>query len=207
MSIVYPLAMPATPLPRRLRFAARGATLVNESIFTFQQEVFEHVGNRWEVEVELPAMGRAEHDAWKAWALSLYGQAGTFLLGDATATSPRGTPAGTPLVDGANAANAKTLATRGWTPSAAGVLLKGDWIQLGSGATARLHMVLADASADGSGEAVLDLWPRLRTAYADGAAIVTSSAKGVFRLAQPAIGWDIERIATYGLTFAAVEAL
>jgi hypothetical protein len=44
-------------------------------------------------------------------------------------------------------------------------------------------MVLVDANSDGSGQATLELFPRVRTAFASGTSITVSNPKGVWRLA------------------------
>lgn len=207
MTISYPLSFPASPAPRSMVWRGNTIVGITESIYTFAQEVLENVGNRWEVDIEMPPMTRTEHDVWKGWLMSLYGRRGTFLLHDPAATTPKGIATGTPLVDGANAANAKTLATKGWTISQTGILLAGDKIQLGSGSTARLHMVLADVNSDGAGDATLDIWPRLRTSYVGDEAITTSSPAGVFRLADQITSWSVDESQLYGQTFSAVEAI
>jgi hypothetical protein len=61
-------------------------------------------------------------------------------------------------VAGGNAAGSQTLGTQGWTPNAVGVLLQGDWFQVGY----RLYRVLDNINADGSGKALLPIWPSLR---------------------------------------------
>jgi len=100
-----------------------------------------------------------------------------FSIGDPKRATPKGNPVGTPVVNGAGQSG-YTLATRGWTASATGVLLDGDCIQIGY----RLHRVTADANADSSGHATLAIWPPLRETPADGATIQTSNCKGIFRL-------------------------
>ena len=86
-------------------------------------------------------------------------------------------------------------------------LKAGDYIQLGSGATATLHKVLEDVAIDGSGGATLNLWPGIRTAPSDNATVTVSAAKGVFRLAANETSWDINNASLYGITFGAVEAI
>lgn len=208
MAITYPLALPSTPIPRQVTMSGKNVTAMTESTFTLSQEVFRHVGEQWSAMIGLPPMTRREANVWTSWALSLRGQSGTFLLGDPHAALPTGNPVGTPLVNGAHAALSMTLATEGWTHSAQGVLLVGDYIQLGTGATSRLHKVLnASVNADGSGNATIDIWPRLRSAYSNGAAIVTSNAKGLFRLSDPGVSWDVDAGQFYGFDFGALEAI
>lgn len=156
----------------------------------------------------MPPMTRAEAEEWFSFLVKLNGQYGTFLLGDPHA-APRGSAAstpGTPVVNGASQVGS-TLAVDGLPASATGYLKAGDYIQLGSGATARLHKVLNDVDTNGSGEATLDIWPDLRSSPDDDSAVVVSDAVGNFRLSTNEIGVDINEIELFGITFAAIEAL
>jgi hypothetical protein len=119
--------------------------------------------------------------------------------------TPRGVATGTPLVNGVHAAGARTLAIKGLTISITGILKADDWLQVGSGATAHIHQVTADANSNGSGNATVSIVPELRQALADGNAIVFSSPKGNFHLlgspAKPGIG----SANFYDITFDAEE--
>lgn len=113
------------------------------------------------------------------------------------------TVVGIPVVDGAQIAG-DTLASRGWAPNAAGVLMPDDYIQVGS----QLFQVLTEADADANGESTLDIWPAIRTSLADGALVETDTPQGVFRLAGDAPSWQHEPggiIASR--TFEVIEAL
>lgn len=208
MAESYPLSLPNTNIAR-ISLIARDFVGVSVSPFTGSQQVFRHQGQSWEADITLPKMKREDAEAWTAWLLRLRGQYGTFLLGDPTAVVPRGsagsTP-GTPVVNGAGQIGDE-LNIDGLPASATGYLKAGDYIQLGSGATATLHKVLEDVDSNASGEATLNLWPRVRTAPADNATVTVSNAKGNFRLAANDTGWDINEAGIYGITFGAVEAL
>jgi hypothetical protein len=110
------------------------------------------------------------------------------------------------LVKGASQTGSE-LITDGWTTSTTGILKAGDYIQIGGGAAAKLHKVLDDVNSNSSGEATLTLWPDLRSAPSDNAAIVVSGAKGVFRLSTNQSDWDVNEASIYGMTFPAREAL
>jgi hypothetical protein len=206
LTISYPLSLPTSPAFRDAEFMLRDVIGVSESPFTLEQQVYDWNAQRWECSLSLPPMTRAQAEPWLAFFLKLRGRKGTFLLGNPDGATPRGTPSGTPLVNGAHSARASSLSIKGWTASAANVLKTGDMIQLGSGSTARLHKVLSDVSANGSGIATVDIMPALRTSYSDGAAIVTSSAVGLFRLTKE-VGWSTDAVSLFGISFAAVEAL
>lgn len=207
MTITFPLSLPTTKDPARVRWGYQTAVQKTESIFTFQNQVQKLQGQRWTAEVSLPAMTRAESEDWQAFLLSLNGAQGTFLLGDPLGATPRGVATGTPLVKGASQMG-QSLITDGWTVSTNNILRAGDYIQLGTGLTARLFKVLQNVNSDGLGEATLDVFPEINalTTPADNAAIVVNSAKGLFRLSDNLVGWEMGIGQIYdGLTFACIS--
>ena len=204
MAITYPLTLSNTPASVRLSPINRVA--ISESPFSGVQQTYQHPAQFWEAEVNYPPLSRAEAEPLVAQLTSLYGVKGTFLLNDPAGTSPQGIATGTPVVKGASQTGA-TLITDGWTASKTGILKAGDWIQLGSGSTARLYKVLKDANSDGSGDSTLDIWPNLRSSPADDAALTIASASGVFRLLSNDLSYQISSATHYGITFACREAL
>lgn len=205
MPITYPLALPAVSAPRSVTLEPLTVVAHQVSPFTLQGQAQVHQGMRWQGRIELPPMRRADAETWLAWLLALNGQEGTFLLGAADIHSDYallGSGAGAPAVDGAGQTG-RTLNSKGWTPSAAGVLRAGDYIGLGSGASARLYKVLQDVNADGAGKAAISIWPRLRESPADGANIETAAPKLVCRLAANQAAWTIDamRVLQTGFTF------
>ncbi len=204
----YPLNLPNTNITR-IRMVARDLVGVATSPFTGTQQVYRHQGQYWEADITLPPMKREDADAWTSFLLRLRGQYGTFLMGDPNAEIPRGSAsstAGTPVVNGGSQTGDE-LDIDGLPASVNGYLKAGDYIQLGSGSTATLHKVLEDVDTNGSGQATLNLWPKVRTAPTDNATVVVSSAKGQFRLNSNETTWDIDKASIYGITFGAVEAL
>lgn len=206
MTISYPLSLPSSPDFRSCTISPRHVGGLTESPFTLEQQAYDWNAGRWEAQMAWPPMSRAQAAPIIAVLTALKGRVGTFLLGDPDFKTPRGVATGTPLVNGAHTARASSLATKGWTTGVTGILLAGDRIQIGSAATSRLHMVLNDADSDGSGDATLDIWPPLRSDYADGTAIVTAYPKAVFRLAGQC-SWESDEASIFGISLDAVEAL
>lgn len=198
----YPLSLPDTNF-KSLSMQLVRAVAISESPFSFVQQSYEHSGAKWQATVTLSAMNRAAAGAWQAFFTECRGMRGTFLLGDPVAASPLGT-ATAATANGAASAGANTLVVDGM--GASKTLLKGTYIQLGSGSSSRLYMLVADATSDGSGNATLTFEPALKDAVSDNATVTLSSPKGVFRLASNEIGWDINDASIYGFTFACVEA-
>lgn len=206
MAITYPVSFPSSIGLANINIRARNVVGISSSPFTGQQQVYKHQGQWWEAEVSLPPMKRADAEQAVAFLLKMNGVYGTFLLGDKANTAPRGVGTGTPLVNGASQTGDE-LITDGWTISTTGILKAGDWIQLGSGSTTRLHKVLDDVDSDGSGNATINIFPSLRSSPADDAAITVSNTQGLWRLASNETEYSIDNMSIYGMTFACVEAL
>jgi hypothetical protein len=147
-----------------------------------------HGGDMWSGKATLPMMTQSPNaDNWLAFLEELRGMNNAFQLGDPQQTDIRGTGAGRPRVDnnaaGGNAPGSLTLATRGWTPNAVGVLLAGDYIQIAF----RMYRALEDITADADGNAVIPIWPCLRERpFDDGTAGGWVNASG-------AVGYSISR--------------
>ena len=194
MAISYPLDTPTTIGFESIELRAVNATITSQSPFSYKQQVISHTGQRWEASVSIPSVLRDLAEPWAAFLTALKGQTGTFLLGDPLSATPRGTVSSCTLTGNAGDESVTVTMT--------GSLLAGDYIQLGSGTTARLHKVLVDQSGSGT----LEIWPALRSTYS-GATVTTTNAKGVFRLNQNMSSWQISNANSYGIAFEAVEAI
>lgn len=171
---------------------------MNQSPFTGAQQVFAWPGQWWEVLITLPPMRDAQAGPWQAFLLSLNGREGTFFLGDSVRKAPLGNVTGTLTVDTGAVANSTTLPISGAT----GTFLAGDWMQVGTSSSARLHRVVKVNSA-----ASVEVFPRLRSAYAGGTSIVTASPVGLFRLVAP-VPWVYDPAKfCEGLSFSAMEVV
>jgi len=208
MAISYPLTFPTHTGIRSMNIRAVNVVAASTSPFTLRQQVVKHFGQRWEAEISLPPMSRTDAEQWVAWLMSLGGIYGTFNMPIYPYT-PRGsasTAPGTPLVNGASQIG-QTLLIDGAPNSAVGYLKAGDFIQRGAGASATLHKVLTDVTSSAGGACTLELWPEMRTAVADNAAIVVSTPQGLFRLASNETNYSVDDVAMYGITFGAVEVV
>ena len=194
MALSYPLATPTTIGIESIELRAVNAVAVSQSPFTYKQQVISHGGQKWEASVNIPSVHRDKAAEWKAMLVGLKGQAGTFLLGDPDYATPQGTVSSCVLTGTAGDDNATVVMT--------GTLKAGDYIQLGSGSSAKLHQVLLDQSGDGT----IQIWPSLRSTYSS-ATVTFNSPKGVFRLATNMTSWSINNASIYGISFEAVEAV
>ncbi len=80
-------------------------------------------------------------------------------------------------------------------------------IEYGSGGAARLHQIVQDVDSDGSGNATLDIWPRLRVSPADNDPIVVAGCQGVFRLASNQMPVNIDEAKFHESSFTALEVI
>ncbi|TAK45266.1 MAG: hypothetical protein EPO27_10630 [Betaproteobacteria bacterium] len=177
---------------------------VSSSPFTGEQQVYMHPGEWWMIELRLGAMNRADAEEWLGALLGLNGPEGTFLAGDPLGAAPRGTWTGSPLVNGASQTG-KTLAIDGMAAGATGK--RGDWFQLGSGSSTRLHKLTADFTANGSGEATIDFWPRLRASPANNDPLTIANALGIWRLATRGVPWTLRDVQIGGIVIPGMEVL
>ena len=150
-------------------------------------------------------MTRDQAEDWISFLVSLRGAVGSFYLGDPAGTVPQGVATGTPLVNGAQVAMSRTLVTKGWTHSTTGILLAGDYLQVGTGLQQRLYKNLTDADSDSSGNATLDIFPSLREGISDNQPITLTNCKGTFRLAGNERQWSVDYTRFYGIDFKCVE--
>jgi hypothetical protein len=197
------IAMPSTPpAPQSVEFSAVDIVGASYSPFTGQGQFYDWQAGWLEATITMPPLTQLQAPAWVGFMMALRGQLNVFQLGDPLHAVPAGTAAGTPLVNGASQTG-YSLATRGWTPSQAAALQTGDWIQIGY----RLYCVTALSPSDGSGLAALSVWPQLRESPNDGAPIIVTGTKGLWRLKANARKWSETQARNYGMNFEIREAL
>lgn len=193
-------ALPAQSQVQSATLRMASQNFATQSPFTFQQQVLNHAGRRWEIDVVLKPMKRTSAEVWLSWLAQLDGQLNTFTMGDPLGCAAMGEAGGTPLVNGADQTGA-SLAIDGATVSQTDWLKAGDYIQLGTGEDARLYKLTADADTNGSGQATLSLWPAITTAPADNAAVTVANTVAAFRLASNTSSWSVDRQGIYSIQF------
>jgi hypothetical protein len=83
------------------------------------------------------------------------------------------------------------------------VLLPGDWIQIGY----RAYRTIIAANADSAGKVALGIWPQIRESPNDGAVVVLTNTKVLWRLANNARKFSLTASRTYGMQFEIREAI
>jgi len=193
MPIIYPLQFPSAPKPIRLRWRMDVAVGSTRSQFTYNKAVSLYQGEEWQVDITLPTLSRAQAGVFRAFMAAMRGMSGQCLFGDPTDVfqgSGVSDGVSVPLVHG-NSQTGITLATRGWKANSSGVVKAGDLICVNGENYPHLHVVLGNVASDGSGNASLDLFPRIREA-ADGNTITLAAPQGAFHLAHNQPEWDVD---------------
>lgn len=208
MTVTYPLSVPSGLKVKNSSFRLARSVSISESPFTFAQQVIRNQGERWEGEVTLVPMKRSTVAEVQAFLAKLRGQYGTFLYGDPDylALGPRGSGGGTPLVKGAGQTG-NSLLVDGLPSATANVWRAGDYIQIGTGSSSRLHMIVTDMNTNTAGEGTAEIEPALRSSPSDNAVITHTGAKGVFRLSTNDIEWNADYANIYQITIAFKEAV
>lgn len=207
MAVTYPLTFPSVSV-KDSSFRLIRSTALSTSPFSFAQQAYFWGGEMWQGEVTFKPVRGDEEAAIRAFMAKLRGKFGTFLYGDPDflALGVQGTNNGTPLIKGAGQTG-NELETDGWTPNET-VLKAGDYVQTGTGLQSRLYLVVDDVLSDGSGNATINIEPALRSSPVDNSALVTTGAKGLFRLATNEVEWSSNYANIKGgLTIAFQEAL
>ena len=203
----YPLNLPNSPSNfvtsewRIIRTVA-----YTESPFTYGQQVAKYQGSVWQTTVTLPPMNRADAGAWQSFFMQLNGRFGTFLLGDPDAKTIQGGATTVISVNGDHSVGAYDVVVDGADTSTV-IFKKGDYVQFGSGASSKLHMIVADITSDASGNATLQIEPPLKTALTDDDVVTYSDTKAVMRMDANELGWNANNVSLYGISFSCTESL
>jgi hypothetical protein len=196
----YPVAVPTSPGFQKVVINPKFASSMTQSPFSGAQQSYDFGGMWWTAQCTLPPMSRAQAAAWKAFLLTLHGTFGTFTMGKAVDSAPRGT-ATAALADGAGTIRTNSLVVDGL--GALQTLLKGDYFSFNN----RLYMLTADTTADGGGNGTLTFAPPLRDPVPDDSVLVLSNPQGTWRMASAETGWTDDQMLVTAITFACLEAL
>jgi len=191
-AISYPVSIPEVSGVLALSWSMQQSCAVSESPFTYKQTVHQRLAGRLACSVTLPAMRPAHAAEWRAFIFSLKGQYGTVLFGDLFNSAPRGVAWGSPVINGANQKGYR-IETIGWDTNVAGILLAGDWVQIGN----TLHAVMKNTNSDGSGGASIELFPAVVTSPSSGQSLITNNARGLFKFTSSSLGIETRTIKGY----------
>jgi hypothetical protein len=206
MSFTFPIDIPSSLQFQQFNMGLNNVVAVGRSEFSGAQQVQVHDGEWWEFDASLSLINRDDSEKFQAFVTKLGGQEGTFLTAIPGAQEPRGPASGTPVVDGGSQTGF-TLDVRGFNANVTGIMLAGDYFQLGTGADTHLHKLVEDADSDNSGNATLKFRPALRVSPADGDSVITDSPQGLFRLKSNRVPAQLSEGPQVSMSFGAIEAI
>lgn len=205
-AIVFPLSIPNNMDFEFVRFIQRSVVGRTMSPFTAKSQKQVHPGQWWEASFRLVGMPRSSAADWIGFLASLNGMEGTFLCGDPHGQVPLGGAAsnpGNPIVIN-SVQSGEILTIVGAPASVANYLRRGDYIQVGSGSSTRLHMMKLDTHTISGGISSLAIWPNLRSSPSSGMAISVQSCQGIWSLSENQRSWE-ETNPLFGIEFSAIE--
>jgi hypothetical protein len=177
-TLTWPTLTRSGPRDFELTLEANTQTFV--SPLSRATQTVEMPGARWLASFTLENLLEADTALLQAFMAKLRGRAGRFTLHNFARPVPRGTASGSPLVKGGSQTGTALIIDG---LAAGATLLTGDYI----GVNGELKIVVADATADGSGEMTLTIEPPLRASPADNAAITLVQPTATFMLTDDAM--------------------
>ena len=164
----------------------RSAVAMSESPFTYDQQVYQHPGVRWEAEVSLPPMTRSQAKEYEGFFAGLRGMSGTFTMGNPLHNT---TATGT-IISASSGDTTLSVTSSG--------IAVGDYFEVND----ELHIVTEVVSSSS-----VKIMPPIRTAITVGTTMDFTYPVGTWRLASNEIGWSIDAASIYGFSFACIEAI
>ncbi|HBC9089262.1 TPA: hypothetical protein KE767_004271 [Citrobacter koseri] len=168
------LEWPEDVCPASLTWRPESNTKTFRSPFNGASQTVRFPGTRWVCSLTFNNLSDEKSRRIDSLVAELDGEYGRVKIRD-WGRSGR-TPAGSPLVDGANQTGTE-LHSKGWTAGMV-VLRQGDYITVND----ELKMVTADVSSASNGTALIPFAPMLRSSPPANAVIEVASPYGIFKL-------------------------
>ena len=163
-------SLPTSPAFSSLIVQSVQPTFISRSISGRRQARQTH-GQYFKMTATSPPMTRAEFAPINAFITKQRGRYESFSLIPPVLNAGLGSPAGTPLVNGASQTG-RSVVTDGWNNSIT-IFKAGDYLKFAN--HDKVYTVTADASSDGSGDSTISIEPALVTSPADNSAITYTS--------------------------------
>lgn len=185
--------------PTKNTFELVANTRTFQSPLTNAIQTSSRKGSLWKASLQFTNLSGDDRREMQAFVVKLNGQQHRFTLHDHSYTR-RGAGGGTLLINGGTQSGT-SLVCDGATASVNNYLRAGDYISFNN----ELHMVIADANSDSSGNITLSIAPPIRKTAADNTVVdYLTPVSGVFMLAGPA-SWDTQPGIISSFTIEAVE--
>lgn len=188
--------------PQRFQMRVMPNDRVFQGYYSGQSQAVELLGEAWSFQLTLPARASDALGAAREAFFHLIRRSNTLDLWNLKRPRPRGTLAGSPTL---RTSAAQLDGTVNILTSAGATLLAGDVIGFGG----QVSMVLANATADGSGHMdAVQVYPRVRTALSSGIAVSWDKPLVTFRISDAGgipVDWMAGRVSE-PVSFGGVEA-
>ena len=161
---------PTSPAFQSLAVSSFQSTFVSRSI-SGRRQARQIGGQYWIIRASFPPMTRAQFAPIHAFVMAQRGRYESFTLTPPVISTGLGSPAGTPLVNGADQTG-RSVVTDGWN-NAITIFKAGDYLKFAN--HDKVYTVTADATSSGAGAATISIEPALITSPANDSAITYSS--------------------------------
>ena len=161
---------PTSPAFNSLSISCVQPTFISRAISGRRQARQTH-GQYFKMTASFPPMTRAQFAPIHAFVLKQRGQYESFQVVPPVLNAGLGSPAGTPLVNGADQTG-RSVVTDGWNNSIV-IFKAGDYLKFAN--HDKVYTVSADVSSSGAGAATIAIEPALITSPADDSAITYTS--------------------------------
>ena len=161
---------PTSPAFQSLAVSSFQSTFVSRSI-SGRRQARQIGGQYWIMRASFPPMTRAQFAPIHAFVMAQRGRYESFTLTPPVISTGLGSPAGTPLVNGADQTG-RSVVTDGWN-NAITIFKAGDYLKFAN--HDKVYTVSADVSSSGAGAATIAIEPALITSPANDSAITYSS--------------------------------
>lgn len=143
-------------------------------------------GQRWYVTMQFENITSGDRATLQGFIAQVLGLSDNFTLYDRSYVRQGTGAVGTPLTVGAVTAGANSLDFDGVGAGLIDWLVPGDQFSVGG----ELKMVTTAVDTDSSGGGTINFVPEMHSGVADNTAITLVNPTGIFRFAQPRIGWS-----------------
>jgi len=158
----------------------------------------------WTSTLESDQLNENVSGAWSAFIMQMKGQTNQLALWNLGRPVPLGTMRGTMTFNTTAIQGATTLSIIASTESTK-TLKAGDYLGFGATVTQQVVMVMADATANGSGIISVTVQPPLRNAMAATTAITWDKPTAFFRQKQGAVSWEYTETFASGFSLDLIE--
>ncbi|MDO1559829.1 hypothetical protein Q0812_10365 [Brevundimonas sp. 2R-24] len=194
------VVLPTLPLGSQTNISIQSNAIDLLATFGGPSQRTSRLGDRWTIEVTCRPMRYAQAAGFIAKLIQ--GLAERVLVAIPQPGLEIGNP-GTPLLKGAGQSG-RTLQADGFTPGY--VIQAGQYFSLVQGGQRYLHQVTDAATANGSGEVELSIYPMLKVSPSDNATLEFAAPKLEGFLQGNRQAWTIGLVENVGLSFAVTEA-